>query len=128
MPFTPSQVQVTTSPRPIWPGQGGASILVYNPDAVNTVYLGGVSGISVGASNTLPLGPGQSVSLDGTHPIYACAPAGTAATVVIPGGAAFFLGLTQAQGQLAIDSLRSPNFDLDTPSASPNPSWALLKS
>lgn len=110
MAFTPSQVQLSPSVKPIWGGQAGASLLIYNPDAANTVYLGGVSGISVGALNTLPLGPGQSVVIDGSQAIYGTAPTGTAATVVIPGGAAFFLGLTQAQGALAIASIHSPNF------------------
>lgn len=128
MPFTPSQVQLSITPRPIWPGQPGTSILIYNPDATNTAYLGGVSGISVGASNTLPLGPGQSVSVDGSQAIYACAPTGTTAAVVIPGGAAFFLGLTQAQGRLAIAAISSPNFNLANPAASPANSWALLQS
>ena len=111
MTFSPSQVQVGTTPAPIWGARApGTSILIYNPDASNTVSVGGQSGISVGASNTLPLGPGQSVSLDGGDAIYACAPTGTAATVVIPGGAAFFLGLTAGNGQLALASIRSPDY------------------
>lgn len=111
MTFNPSQVKVTPAPAVIWGGRGdGGSILVYNPDPSNTVYVSGNSGITVGASNTLPLGPGQSVSLGDSDAIYACALAGTAPVIVIPGGAAFFLGLTQAQGQLALASIRSPDF------------------
>lgn len=128
MAFTPSQVQLSPAVVPAWGGRAGSSVLIYNPDPANTIYLGGQSGISVGATNTLPLGPGQSVVVDGSQAIYGCAPAGTAATVVIPDGAAFFLGLTAGQGKLAIDQIQSPNFDLANPPASPPNSWALLKS
>ena len=91
MTFSPSQVQLSATAAVLWGGRApGSSILIYNPDAVNTIYLSGVSGIQAGGSNTMPLGPGQSVTLDGSESIYAVAPAGTAAAVVAPGGSSFF--------------------------------------
>lgn len=115
MAFNPSQVTLRTGAVIIWGGSiisggDGGSVLLINPDSANTMYIGGGSNIAIGAPNTIPLGPGQSIQIDGSNTIYACAPAGTSPIVIIPGGAAFFLGLTQGQGKLALSAMQSPNF------------------
>ncbi len=90
MPASPSQRALTPAPAVLFGGQQGVPVLICNPDTANTVYIGYGPGISVGAANTIPLGPGQSVTVDGSESVYGCAPSGTAATVIIPGGSSFF--------------------------------------
>jgi len=90
MPYAPSQVQLGPVPVNIWGGANGVSVLVVNQDTINTVTVAYNTNITVGALNAVSLGPGQSVSLDGSERIYACAPAGSAPLAIIPGGSSFF--------------------------------------
>jgi len=109
---------------------GDGPTLIVNSDLENTVYLGNNDGIHAGDPNgVVPLGPNGSVSVDGKLDFYGViANTSTPVTVyTIAGGTSNFLGITQGGGNLAISSIQSPNFDLSNPSASPNPSWGILK-
>lgn len=66
-------------------------MLYSNPDASKTVYLGYVNAIKINGVNTIPLGPGQAIPIDGGTPVWAIGTTGTAATVVVPGGSNLFL-------------------------------------
>jgi hypothetical protein len=87
----PTQVPFTGSPIQIWSGTGEAiNILMFNQDQNNTVTVNYRNDVQVGASNAVPIGPQSSVTMDGSRTLYANAPNGTAAMIVIPGGGNFF--------------------------------------
>lgn len=77
---------------PVWMGNAGKpiQILIVNPDVSNTIAVGYRPNITLNAPNVVPLGPGQSVVMDGTNTIYVIGPVGTAPTILIPGGTSFF--------------------------------------
>ena len=125
----PVTYTVTTTPKQVWSGRAAASsgistLLLLNTDLVNTVKVG-----TDFTSIVVPVAPNGSLSVDPSSNWYVQGTtAGTAPLVVVPNGQGNFLGLTQGLGNLAIPSVQSPNFDLSNPSASPNPSWAVLQS
>lgn len=80
----------------VWNGAEGVSVLIVNTDAANTIYAGYRNNIQIGGPNTIPIGPGQSVVIDGSNPIYVVGAAGTANVSVIPGGSSFFRPTTLA--------------------------------
>jgi hypothetical protein len=87
----PTQVPFTGSPIQVWSGTGEAiDILMFNQDQNNTVTVNYRNDVQVGASNAVPIGPQSSVTMDGSRTLYANAPNGTAAMIVIPGGGNFF--------------------------------------
>lgn len=94
---------------------GDGACLIANLDASNTLWLGDDS--ATAASNlpyVTPLPPGGSLVVNGENDVYGIADPstgnGTIQTVVLPGGLAYFLGLTQGFGKLVISSIQSPNF------------------
>lgn len=104
-----------SSGNPIaWNGQHDAEstdvVLFVNTDLNNTWYLGFKPTIAVAGLNTIPLPPNATVNLSAKRTVYAVSPSGTASLLVIPGGAAYFQGLTQGNGQLVLPAMQSPNF------------------
>lgn len=96
-----------------WPaGQSNVSSLLFiNQDLNNTIWIGAASNITAGGSNTIPILPNGTFSGDASSPWYVIGSvAGTQPLVMVPNGQAYFLGLTQGLGKLAIPSMRSPNF------------------
>lgn len=94
MTAQPVNIPPTGQPIPLWMGNSNApSILIINPDTTNTIYINwSASGpnLTIGGPNAIPLGPGDSVVIPGTQTIYGIGSKGTAATIVVPGGTAFF--------------------------------------
>jgi hypothetical protein len=91
------------------PGSGDV-VLFANNDINNTWYIGFSNSIAIGGPNTVPIPPSGTVQLSAARTVYAIAAKGTTPLVIIPGGGAYFQGLTQGQGQLVLPSVRSPNF------------------
>jgi hypothetical protein len=96
-----------------WVGVPNDSDLVmfFNTDLNNYAYVGYTPNLVVGV-NTIPIAPNASINLPANRTIYAIwsTTVGVLPLVVIPGGASYFLGLTQGLGNLAIPSIQSPNF------------------
>jgi hypothetical protein len=94
MTAQPVNIPPTGQPIPVWMGNSNAPpILIINPDISNTVWVNWSTAgpnLAIGGPNSIPLGPGQSVVIPGTQTIYVIGTPGTAATIVIPGGTAFF--------------------------------------
>lgn len=106
VPFGDNQYQQ------VWAGIPGdtGTILLWNQDLNNTVFVGFRNSITIGGINTIPIPPNGMVTLGTDRTIYAIAAKGTANLVSIPGGGSFFRGLTQGLGQLVIPAIKSPNF------------------
>ena len=106
------QLPADGQPHVAWGGIPGSSdqVLFANNDLNNTWSLGFRNNIATGGTNTIPVPPSGTVALSANRTVYAAAPSGTTALVVIPGGASYFQGVTQGQGQLVLPSVRSPNF------------------
>jgi hypothetical protein len=96
-----------------WVGVPNDSDLVMflNSDLNNYAYVGYTPNLVIGV-NTIPIAPNASINLPANRTVYAIwsTTAGVLPLVVIPGGASYFLGLTQGLGNLAIPSVQSPNF------------------
>ena len=89
----PMRVSMSGAPVQVWagtPNQPGISILFFNKDTVNPVYLGYNNAIAVQGANTVELDPQSSANMDGTRTIYATGIAGAGPLQVIPGGSNFF--------------------------------------
>jgi hypothetical protein len=88
-------------------------VLFMNSDLNNYVYLGYTPNTTAGGTNAIPVAPNASIQLPANRTVYAIwsISVGVSPLVVIPGGAAYFLGLTQGLGNLAIPSVQSPNFE-----------------
>lgn len=99
----------------VWPARSDptvSTILLINQDLNNTVYIGQQSSITANGQNTIPVPPNGSISVDPASPWYVVgAAAGIRPLVMVPNGQANFRGVTQALGELAIPSIRSPNYD-----------------
>jgi hypothetical protein len=90
---------------------GVTSLLFINQDINNTVWIGQISTITPAGPNTIPIAPNGTFSGAASSAWYVVgSAAGIQPLVVVPNGAAYFLGLTQGMGNLAIPSIRSPNF------------------
>jgi hypothetical protein len=97
----------------VWPGNPGntgGTVLFWNQDLNNTVYIGFRNTVSIAGLDSIPVPPNGMITLGTDRSVYAIAAVGTLPLVVIPGGGSFFRGLTQAQGSLVLPSIRSPNF------------------
>src|SRR6516164_7827976 len=84
--------------------------LLYNSDLTNTVW---VTDQAVGNPATVdagPIPPNGNLVVDGSKDIYAFCTSGTPTLYSYPSGVGSFRALTQALGQLAIPSVRSPNY------------------
>ncbi len=99
-----------TATQIVWAGSGPH--LITNMDLVNSVFIGDVNTIRPQDGDGIyPLAPNLSVSVDGEADKFAVtSPGQTVIVGSILGGMANFLGLTVANGSLAIPSVRSPNF------------------
>src|SRR5208282_5995277 len=76
----------TTSSGPVWAG-GSGTVTVINQDGVEYAYLGYVNSIAPGGLNTIPLGPGASITIPGNRPLYAVGATATMAPLLLmPGG------------------------------------------
>lgn len=97
-----------------WNGRvapGINSLLFMNPDLNNTVYLGNDPSITANTGARIPIAPNGTFSADPASSWYVVgAAAGIEPLVIVPNGQAYFLGLTQGLGNLAIPSIQSPNF------------------
>jgi hypothetical protein len=83
------QRSIGTTATQIWGGgAGNGSVVVINLDSSNTVFIGNGSNI-IPAAPYFPLGPGNSITLDGTQPIYAVSNE-QVNVGVLPGGSSFF--------------------------------------
>ena len=87
------------------------STLFMNTDLNNYVYLGYTPN-ALPNVNTIPVAPNGNIVLPANRTIYAIwsVSIGVSPLVIIPGGLAYFLGVTQGLGNLAIPSIQSPNF------------------
>jgi hypothetical protein len=98
----------------IWngrPAPGINTLLFANQDLNNTVYVGNQPGITPTTGNVIPLAPNGTISVDPASPWYVVgAAAGILPLVMVPNGQAYFLGITQGLGNLAIPSMQSPGF------------------
>lgn len=98
----------------VWSGRaapGVSSLLLINQDLNNIIYIGNDPTITANTGARIPIAPNGSLSVDPGSPWYVSgAAAGIQPLVMVPNGQAFFLGLTQGLGQLAIPSIKSPNF------------------
>jgi hypothetical protein len=105
----PIAVNVTVKPALLWSGRKGsdvASLLLMNTDINNTVNVG-----TDLTALVVPILPNGSIAVDPKSNWYVVGSvAGSAPLVVLPDGQNNFLGLTQGLGNLAIPSIRSPNF------------------
>lgn len=98
------------------------SLLFINQDLNNTVWLGSQSTITPGSPNTIPLAPNGTFSGSASSVWYVTgSAAGIQPLVVVPNGQAYFLGLTQGLGKLAIPQIQSPDY---VPGVS---GWAVFK-
>jgi hypothetical protein len=70
---------------------GDGPALIANNDQNNTIWLSDDFGVQAGASNSAPLPPGATVTVDGEHNVYAVTQPGISVQVfIIPGGLNFF--------------------------------------
>lgn len=103
----------TRQNQQVWSGIPNSDdvVLFMNSDLNATVYLGYVTNL-VPNVNAIPVAPNASLQLPASRTVYAIwtTTTGVNPLVVIPGGNAYFLGLTQALGALAIPSIHSPNY------------------
>lgn len=96
-----------------WSGRQSTitTILFYNTDTVNTVWLGSQSNITPAGSGTIPILPNGTFSGDPTVNWYVTgSTAGIVPLVVVPNGQGYFLGITAGMGNLVIPSVQSPNY------------------
>ena len=96
-----------------WSGRqaGITTILFYNTDTVNTVWLGSLSNITPAGSGTIPILPNGTFSGDPSVNWYVTgSAAGIVPLVVVPNGQGYFLGITAGMGNLVIPSVQSPNY------------------
>lgn len=88
--YPPSQVPLDPAgivPVAVWQGLPDApSILLFNQDPNNIVYVGYNNTITVGGPDTIPIQQLSPVAVDGRGTVYAIALPNTAALVVAPGG------------------------------------------
>lgn len=94
--------QITPGPSPvqICPPLGeGVSVTIYNSDPLNIVTIGTTSNVAQDATNAAPLQPLTNGTFPADTALYAVAPAGTAALVVIPEGGQ----LSPSPGQIALN-------------------------
>jgi hypothetical protein len=93
------------------PAAGITSLLLINQDLNNTVYIGNDPTITATTGARIPIAPNGSLSVDPGSSWYVVgAAAGIEPLVMVPNGLAYFLGITQGLGNLAIPSVQSPNF------------------
>lgn len=109
------RINVGTNVTLVWPGRQApnvSTLLLINTDVNNTVCVGNESNIQFDGTNTIPIPPNGSLSVDPSTAWYVIgAVQGVSPLVMVPNGQANFRGITQAVGELAIPSVRSPNYD-----------------
>ena len=82
-----TQIAVGVRPVQVCPPLGkGSSVTVYNQDILNPVTVSRNNSVGLNASNGAPIQPLTSAVMDATYALYAVAPAGTAALIILPGG------------------------------------------
>lgn len=98
----------------LWPARTDPSIstlLLINQDLNNTVYIGNDVTITASTVGVVPIPPNGSLNVSPASTWYVTAAAnGVMPLVVVPNGQNNFRGITQAVGELAIPSVRSPDF------------------
>lgn len=108
-----------------WPARSNpavASVLFINQDLNNTVYLGQDASVVAADVNTIPIPPNGTFSGDSTEAWYVIGSvAGIQPLVMVPNGQAFFRGLSQGAGKLALPQFQSPGY---TPGVS---GWAVFQ-
>jgi hypothetical protein len=103
----------TGTPSLCWSGRQSGSIstiMFYNPDPDNYVYLGQESNITAAGPNSFPLAPNGSFSGDPSENWYVIGYAATQPLIMIPNGQSFQVSLTQGYGSIVIPLIYSPNF------------------
>jgi hypothetical protein len=114
MPADIVNIPVPTGPAVrFWTGLQNSTdqVLAWNPDILNTVYLGFNPQIQAGGLNTIPLQPNASFQLPASRGMWVIGKVqGITPLVVVPGSAGMFRGLTQGLGSLALSAIFSPNF------------------
>jgi hypothetical protein len=74
----------------VWSGFGqSVSILFFNRDVTNPVYLSYRPNVYIGATNAVILNPQSSVTMDGSRTIYAIGVNGAGPLQAIPGGSSY---------------------------------------
>lgn len=93
------------------PAPGISTLLLVNQDLNNTIYIGNDPTITATVGARIPIAPNGSLSVDPASSWYVVGAAvGILPLVMVPNGQAYFLGITQGLGNLAIPSVQSPNF------------------
>jgi hypothetical protein len=94
------QIAVGPQVSQIWAGTG--PVLVANQDITNSITVARTSNVSMGAANADIIPPLGSVTYGGTQALYAIAPAGTTAVLIIPDGSGWAPSPAQVANQIAI--------------------------
>src|SRR5690242_15596754 len=98
----------------IWPGRNDPSVntlLLVNKDVNNVVYVGQQPNITPTGPNVIPIAPNGTMSVDPSSSWYVVGDtAGIVPLVMVPNGQAYFLSVTQGNGQLALPMMQSPNY------------------
>ncbi len=127
-----TQIAVGPQPVQVCPPLGpGVNVTVYNADINNVVTISRNNSVALNASNGAPIQPLTSAVLDASHALYAVAPSGTAALVILPLGGTLSPSPSQIAAQidaigLAKDtSVNNPAFGPATQSAQVNQETAI---
>jgi hypothetical protein len=116
-----TQIAVGPIPIQVCPPLGdGTTVTIYNQDSNNVVTLGTTSNISIGATNGVPLQPLTPGTFPATKAIYAIAPSGTQALVIIPEGGTLSPSPAQIAAQIAATGLATSALQTAQETSIPN--------
>jgi hypothetical protein len=126
MPLNLSTVNVGATPTLIYGGQGsqGTQIQLINLSTTVTIWVGYNQSIMPAVSNgAVPIGPGASITFDGTVSVYGITSGSQATFAVVPGGVAYSPGINisplyiqPSSGTIAANSTETPVSALDVSS------------
>lgn len=101
-----TQIPVGPVPVQVCPPLGvGESVMLYNQDVNNVVTVGTNNNVTQNASNGAPIQPLTSAVLPASKALYATAPTGTAALVIVPEGGTLSPSPVQIAAQIAASGL-----------------------
>lgn len=106
------QANQTVATQVVFASTPPVATLIMNTSLTGILYISesNTARISDG-SGLVPINPNGSIVVDGTRDFYAVTASATPIVVAtVAGGLATFLGITQAQGQLVLPSIQSPNY------------------
>lgn len=113
IPVGPTAVQVCP------PLGSGESVMLYNQDVNNVVTVGTSNNVAQDASNAAPIQPLTSAVLPASRALYAIAPTGTAALVIVPEGGTLSPSPAQIAAQISALGLATLNEQINQNTAIP---------